>query len=87
VVQNPPDPACADKPYEGSLEVWTTGGGFIKSFATKKDGSFSFELTPGVYILRRSKSDSYFPTLSPTTFTMEQAKITDIAVTLDTGIR
>ena len=83
----PGDPTCAPKPYEGSLEVWTQKGGFIKSFATKIDGTFATELTPGTYIIRRPKSASYFPSLSPVTFTMEQGKLTELSLELETGIR
>jgi hypothetical protein len=83
----PADSLCAPKPYEGSLEVWTQKGGFIKSFATKIDGTFATELTPGTYIIQRPKSASYFPSLSPVTFTMEQGKLTELTLDLETGIR
>jgi len=83
----PQDPACAPKPYEGSLEVWTQKGGFIKSFATRIDGTFATELTPGTYIIQRPKSAPYFPSLSPVTFTMEQGKLTELTLNLETGIR
>jgi hypothetical protein len=79
--------ACADKPYEGSLEVWTEKGGFIKSFATKIDGTFATELTPGRYVLKIPKTDRPIPTLSPISFVMEQGKLTELSPRIDTGIR
>lgn len=78
---------CKDKPYEGSLEIWTEKGGFVKSFATKIDGSFATELTPGRYVMRIPKTDRPLPTLSPIPFVMEQGKLTEISPKIDTGIR
>jgi len=78
---------CADKAYEGSLEVWTEKGGFIKSFSTKLDGTFATELTPGRYFLKIPKTDRPIPTLSPMIFVIEQGKVTEIFPRIDTGIR
>ena len=87
VVRVPDDGTCADKPYEGSLEVWNAKGGFEKSFVVKKDGTFETELTPGSYTVRPPKGSIYPRLTVVASFTMEAGKITEIVLTFDSGIR
>lgn len=88
VQQDPPDPACADKPYETTLVLASTiigknGGVLIKSDA---QGHFSSDLGPGTYTIR-AQSSAMLPRLSPITFTVEANKRTKLNVQFDSGIR
>ena len=88
VMQNPPDPQCADKPYETTLVLASTitgrnGGVLIK---TNAQGRFSEALGPGTYTVR-AQSDAMLPRLSPVTFTVEANKRTQLHLQFDSGIR
>lgn len=63
VMRNPPDPACADKPYTGTLILTntTTGKKYTPSIAS--DGSFTVSLTRGVYDVGTA-NNSPFPRCS-----------------------
>lgn len=86
VERMPPDPACADRPYQGSFYVRTESGKLVTTFKTKSDGSFMLSIAPGTYVITLA-SDSVMPRLSPTTVTVEKGKSASVALTLDSGIR
>ena len=86
VERMPPDPACADTPYQGSFYVHTENGKLVATFKTKSNGSFMLSLAPGTYIITLA-SNSVMPRLSPTNVTVEKGKSASVALTLDSGIR
>lgn len=86
VERMPPDPTCADKPYQGSFYVRTESSKLVTTFNTKSDGSFKVSLAPGTYVITLA-SDAVMPRLAPTTVTIEKGKTVSVALTLDSGIR
>ncbi|MDB5265974.1 MAG: hypothetical protein JWM39_687 [Parcubacteria group bacterium] len=88
VMKDPPDPACADKPYETTLVLASTiigrnGGVLVK---TDAQGYFSESISPGIYTIR-AQSDAALPRLTPVTFTVEPNKQTSVHLQFDSGIR
>ena len=84
----PPDPACAPKPYHGSLAVTSTDGSIVvASFETADDGSFTVELPPGEYAIRSPLGAPMLPRCSSDIFTVNSGAYTDVPVSCDTGIR
>ncbi|MFH1194003.1 MAG: hypothetical protein V1661_03335 [bacterium] len=83
----PPDPNCADKPYQTRVTIFRSGDlqnpfVFVDSDA---NGTFSASLPPGKYTLRAGENilprcDRPQVTIGPQTFT-------SIIITCDTGIR
>lgn len=88
VMKNPPDPACADKPYQTTLVLASTiigkNGGILVQ--TDAQGHFSENLGPGTYTIR-AQSDATLPRLTPVTFTVEPSKRTGLNLQFDSGIR
>jgi hypothetical protein len=88
VQKDPPDPQCADKPYQTMLVLATTiigknGGVLVFSDA---QGHFSRDLAPGTYTLRAQSSDP-LPRLAPMTFEVKEGTRTKLTVQFDSGIR
>lgn len=89
VIQNPPVPECADRPYAASLEVTSPDGReIVKTFSSLSDGKFAVALPPGQYALRSHSGASPFPTCSSNGLIVVAAgSFTDVGVSCDTGIR
>jgi hypothetical protein len=88
VMKDPPDPMCADKPYQTTLVLASTiigrnGGVLVK---TDAQGHFSEDLEPGTYTVR-AQSDATLPRLTPVTFIVEANKRSAVALQFDSGIR
>lgn len=88
VMKDPPDPQCADKPYQTTLVLASTitgknGGVLVK---TNAQGHYSQNLGPGTYTIR-AQSDSMLPRLTPVTFVVEMNKRTQVHLQFDSGIR
>lgn len=89
VERDPPDPQCADRPYEGDLVVTTPDQGrIVKGFTTNAQGGFRVAVAPGVYSIRNDPASDNFPYCStPGTITVEAGRFTSVEVSCDTGIR
>lgn len=90
VEQNPPNPACAPKPYKTSLNLWSTWtGSAYKSVAANSLGVFNLSLAPGPYVIQVQKNanGSAYPRCSETSFSVVAKKNVKIIVNCDTGIR
>ena len=87
VQRMPPDPACADKPYQATLQVQTADGQkTITQFTTGADGTFKVDVAPGNYVVV-PVSTSRLPRGSSQPVTVEKNKFTTVSVTFDSGIR
>jgi hypothetical protein len=86
VERMPPDPACADRPYAGTLVVESVGGTRIGAVTTDAAGNFALALPPGSYQLRLDGNAAY-PRLAPQPFTVRADGWTTLDVALDSGIR
>ena len=88
VVQDPPDPGCADKPYKAMLAVTTVDGArVIKEFSSDAEGKFSVELPPGEYAIRSAVTANILPYCQSSTFVIEAHGSSLVQVSCDTGIR
>ena len=90
VERNPPDPACAPKPYKTSLNIWSTRTGIVyKPVKTNIVGVFKLSLAPGPYVIQVQKNanGSAFPRCSKISFSVVAHKTLKLIVKCDTGIR
>jgi len=89
VVRNPPDPACADKPYQTELAVTSPGAEhIITQFSTASDGTFAADLPEGTYAIQSADGARVFPRCATNEpFVVHSGQYTDVVVYCDTGIR
>ena len=89
VMHNPPDPKCADKPYQTNLLVTTINGTrIIKEFSSDENGRFSVELIPGKYVLQNKHSASMLPRCTSNGIQkVAPNEFTNVTISCDTGIR
>lgn len=84
----PPEPSCADKPYQTTLVIASTiigrNGGVLVQ--TDAKGHFTKELLPGTYTIRAA-SERTPPTLAPVTVTVKEGAWTNVDLSFDSGIR
>jgi len=85
VVTNPPDPACADRPYAGRFVVESVGGAHVADFTTAADGSYAVALAPGSYQVRPRDANT-MPSMAPQPFTVRDGWSL-LNLSLDSGIR
>ena len=86
----PPDPACAPRPYQTTIDVWSTlTGNSYKRISTNASGVFNLSLSPGPYALAVSPSadGSPYPRCTDLNFSVAKAKTRTVTVNCDTGIR
>ena len=83
----PPDPACAPKPYETSIRVFTADGTeLIKTAKSKSDGSFSLELPFGDYHIEAGGEELY-PRCESLLLSLKTTSPSPLSISCDTGIR
>jgi hypothetical protein len=81
----PPDPKCADKPYQTTLVVLTEDRKTeVTSLTSNAAGEFHAVLPPGNY---RITSPGSMPPTCTANVTVEAKKFTNVDVPCDTGIR
>lgn len=84
----PPDPACADKPYKGPLEVSTVDGSeVVDTFTTDSKGAFKRDLLPGDYTITTLGSSLYPRCSSTGAIHVTSSGYVTVQVSCDTGIR
>lgn len=86
VVQYPPDGACDDKPYQAQFKITKKNSLFSKTVSSGADGILNTELSPGNYTIALVQQN-VMPSMSPMEFTVTEGKITEISLSLDSGIR
>jgi hypothetical protein len=85
VQHDPPEEACADKPYEGDFVL--VNGGITKSVRSNAKGLFSVEVPVGTYRLS-SVSQRVMPSCAPVeSVVVEAGQNTSVVVSCDSGIR
>jgi len=82
----PPDPKCADKPYQTTLNVFK-GDKFVTSFTSAADGTFYVSLPPGSYLITKTGDLTRSPTLAPVSVIISSSQIVEITIRFDSGIR
>jgi uncharacterized surface anchored protein len=88
-MQNPPDPACADRPVVGAILIVTDDAGREVSRGTSdENGDFSIPLEPGHYVVRPQPVEGLMGTAQPVDFTIgEGGSAITFDIAYDTGIR
>jgi hypothetical protein len=88
VMRNPPDPQCADKPYETSVYVYRAAdpAHVFAVMQSSAEGQFQFSLPPGDYTLSAG-GGSMLPRCSQVSATVGPTGYTVQDVSCDTGIR
>jgi len=88
VQQDPPDPACAEKPVPGAVVVVKDGSGSTRSTVTLDAAGTAFvELPAGVYIVEPAAVRGLMGTAPATEATVIDGAGTPVALSYDTGIR
>lgn len=87
VVRNPPDAACADKPYATTVTVKRAGSAATYATATTgADGAFHVALPPGSYDLSAA-GGTPLPRCSTVTATVSAQGYVNADIMCDSGIR
>jgi eight-cysteine-cluster-containing protein len=86
VVSLPPDPACADKPYEGKFRILGASGVLVSEIFSDEQGKFSVELPAGNYTIV-PVIEGMFPLGEAQELIVEESIYTDLELNLDSGIR
>ncbi|MEK7638756.1 MAG: hypothetical protein AAB388_01205 [Patescibacteria group bacterium] len=88
VVSDPPDPQCADRPYQTKLVVTTSDQSqVIKEFSSAADGTFSVDLPPGEYAIRSAAAANILPYCAYDMFEVNKDSFTDLTIACESGIR
>jgi hypothetical protein len=89
VMQDPPDPDCADKPYQTDLVLTTADQSkIIQEFSSDIYGRFQIEVSPGEYAIRSATAANVLPYCSNSEIIRVGANgTTEVTVFCDTGIR
>lgn len=86
-VQKPGDKNCEDTPVKTDITIKDKKENEIKSFKTSDDGSFSVSLSPGNYVIYANPDVNVLGTLKPEYVTVEEGKLSEVTIRIDTGIR
>ena len=89
VVQNPPDPACADRPVAGAvIAVTNAAGDLVMRITTGADGTYDVPLGPGVYTLTPQPVEGLMGTPEAQLVRLEAGEgVVTIDFSYDTGMR
>ncbi|MFA6535887.1 MAG: hypothetical protein WC250_01290 [Candidatus Paceibacterota bacterium] len=89
VMRIPPDPNCADRPYQTTVQVITIGSPKSSPFATAetdKDGRYEIKLPPGEYGLQ-PVGGRMLPRCETRNVTVGPDEMAEVNLACDTGIR
>ncbi len=87
VERMPPDPNCAPRPYQTTIQIYYAGSTtLLKSVSTDFNGRFRTELAPGNYALE-AKGGQTLPRCSVFSVTVKQNSFSESDIQCDTGIR
>lgn len=84
VVQNSP---CPDRPWAGTVRITSVEGDTVSEAETGPDGSFSFELEPGRYLVLAVVGGGGPATAAPRSITVDEGAFVEVSLLVDTGIR
>jgi hypothetical protein len=88
-MRNPPEPECADKAYETTVQIIVVGSTKSSPFATvktDKNGAYKIMLPPGEYAVQPGGGNP-FPRCSTENITVTPKVIREINISCDSGIR
>lgn len=88
VMHNPPDPQCADRPYQTSVTIFRASDPVHAVVITQSaaNGTFEASLPPGEYVVGAG-GGNVMPRCTPVSVTVGPNAYTAATVNCDTGIR
>jgi hypothetical protein len=89
VMRNPPEPECADKAYETTVQIIVVGSTKSSPFATvktDKNGAYKIMLPPGEYAVQPGGGNP-FPRCSTENITVTPKVVRVVNISCDSGIR
>ena len=86
VMREPPDPQCADRPYQATLKILNQANKIVIDQKINSDGTFKFSLPPGQYTIEDGSS-AVMPTLRPISVIVGPNSYTEVDLSFDSGIR
>jgi hypothetical protein len=79
---------CPDAPFDGDIQVTTTGGEEVATTPTEADGSFEVGLDPGTYVVGIVTPNPGGPPFAePVTVEVEPGAFAPVDLAVDSGIR
>lgn len=87
VERDPPDPACADRPYEGELTAAGADGAVGGVFRTDPLGAFNVSLPAGEYSIRSTDPRGFPACSNVAPIVVSEGRWTHVEISCDTGIR
>lgn len=87
VMQDPPDPDCADFDVAATLLMVDELGIEVATVRSSSDGTFSLQMPPGRYLVVPQPVEGLLGTAEPVSFEVVAEPITDLDLAYDTGIR
>lgn len=85
--QMPPNPQCAAKPYQTTIQVsYSSGSTIIETMQSQSDGSFVLTLPFGSYTIQAVGGNPY-PRCSSENVSLQIAAPVPVTISCDTGIR
>ena len=82
----PPDPNCADRPFETELVLVDGNEKFVRVFSTNNEGMFSISVAPGTYGIR-SASENILPRCSSAPIEIKAGETIEANISCDSGVR
>lgn len=87
VEQDPPDPGCADKPYQTRVTVQRKGASaMFAEGRSDESGTYTFALPPGSYVLT-AEGGAVLPRCNPKDIVVPPTGYITADISCDTGIR
>jgi len=89
VMRDPPDPKCADQPYQTTVQIIRNLSPQSAPFATQEtdvNGNYQFTIPPGQYSVQ-AVGKNPFPACSTQEIAIEPAMVKTLNLVCDTGIR
>lgn len=84
----PPDPRCADKPFETAFAVTTLDGSrVIKELSSDSDGKFKVSIPSGNYIIKSTATKLMPRCADSGAIAVRTGAYTNVIIRCDTGIR
>ena len=88
VMRDPPDPQCADRPYETKISVFRAGNAtnVLATAKSNAQGIFEVSLPAGDYVVS-AEGGQMLPRCSPVSVTVSPNTYASATIECDTGIR
>lgn len=87
VMRIPPDPQCAPKPYQTTIEVFSASTEkLIATTQSLRDGTFLVALPFGEYVFK-ARGGNVYPRCSSVSYSLQTETTSPVLISCDTGIR